>query len=369
MRAEAIDAISVWANPSVLDRVDGRLRGPVQRDPAQLKTKTAETLLGLLKSKELAVRISAVKAITFLELKQASPLLLALVKNDKEPDMRVESLKSLVALQDAKVAEAVSQALSDKERKVRVAGLNLLQKMNISKELMVKLLTDVISTKTMEEKQAAILTLGNLPVENSKPTLTGLLNKMSAGQLSPDLYLELGEAVDSSKSADLIGQYKANISKLSPDELTASYAGSLLGGDTSKGKNIFFRNQNAQCMKCHAYDDRGGNAGPRLNGIANRISREQILQALITPSARLSPGFGTTTLELKGGKTLFGIILEETKTGLALKIGDEPKQIIAKNQIVKRTDSPSSMPDMKAILTKKEIRDVVSFLATLKENN
>ena len=27
------------------------------------------------------------------------------------------------------------------------------------------------------------------------------------------------------------------------------------------------------------------------------------------------------------------------------------------------------MPDMKAILTKKEIRDVVSFLATLKENN
>jgi putative heme-binding domain-containing protein len=80
----------------------------------------------------------------------------------------------------------------------------------------------------------------------------------------------------------------------------ASYAGSLLGGDANKGRDVFFNNQNAQCMKCHAYDDRGGNAGPRLNGIANRISRQQMLEALITPSARLSPGYGMVTLELKG---------------------------------------------------------------------
>lgn len=369
MRAEAIEALSVWAKPSVLDRVDGRYRGVIERDPALLKSKLTEHLLSLLKNKELPVRISAAKAIGLLEIKEGSPILLALVKNDPAPDMRIQSLTSLVKLGDAQVGEAVSQALSDKERKVRVAGLNLLEKMNISKELMVTLLSNVIANKPMEEKQAAILTLGKLPPANSTKTLNELLDKMSAGKLSPDLYLELGEAIDSSGASDLVARYKTITQKLSPDELMASYTGSLLGGDSTKGRNIFFQNQNAQCMKCHSYDDRGGNAAPRLNGIANRISRQQILEALITPSARLSPGYGMSSIELKDGKKLLGILENENATSITIKIGSEPPLVIPKNQVAKRNDSPSSMPDMKQVLSKREIRDIVSFLATLKENN
>jgi quinoprotein glucose dehydrogenase len=369
MRAEALDALSVWAKPSVLDRVDGRYRGVIERDPGLLKSKVSEPILTLLKNKELPVRMSAVKAVALLDIKQGAPVLLALVKNDAQPDIRIESLKSLVTLNDAKAGEAVSQALSDKERKVRVAGLNLLQKMDISKELMVSLLSDVIATKTMEEKQAAILTLGKLPLANSKKSLEELLGKMSARTLSPDLYLELGEAVDSSRASDLIGRYKSISEQLSPGELQASYAGSLLGGDTIKGRNIFFQNQNAQCMRCHAYDDRGGNAGPRLNGIASKITRSQILEALIDPGARLSPGYGMTNIELKDGSKVSGLLESENKTSLVLKNGNEPSRVIKKDQIAKRTDSPSSMPDMKKILSKREIRDVVSFLATLKEDN
>ncbi len=234
---------------------------------------------------------------------------------------------------------------------------------------MVSLLSNVIATKTMEEKQAAILTLGKLPATNSAKHLNELLDKMAAGKLSPDLYLEVSEAIDSSRAADLLARYKSISEKLSPNELMAAYAGSLLGGNPDMGKYIFISNTNAQCMKCHAYDDRGGNAGPRLNGIANRISRQQILEAVITPSARLSPGYGMTNIELKDGKKLFGILEKETPTSVTIKIGGQPTQVIEKSQVAKRTDSPSSMPDMKQILSKREIRDVVSFLATLKENN
>src|SRR4051812_35917498 len=63
MRAEAIDALSTWAKPSVVDRVDGRYRGVIQRDPALLKNKAGNVLIELLNDNDSSVRVSAVKAI------------------------------------------------------------------------------------------------------------------------------------------------------------------------------------------------------------------------------------------------------------------------------------------------------------------
>ena len=49
MRAEAIDALSTWSKPSVVDRVDGRYRGVIQRDPAPLKNKAGNMLIRVVK--------------------------------------------------------------------------------------------------------------------------------------------------------------------------------------------------------------------------------------------------------------------------------------------------------------------------------
>ncbi len=200
MRAEAIDALSTWSKPSVVDRVDGRYRGVIQRDPALVKNKAGDALISLLNNKEMVVRISAVKAIRKLDISQGAAPLLGLLKNDQQAAVRVEALKALAAMQDEQIGEAIKQALSDKDKMVRVAGIDLIDKMNIPKELMVSLLSDVINTKTTEEKQAALLTLGNLPVQNTRKVFDDLLKKMSAGKLSPDIYLELAEAIDSSRS-------------------------------------------------------------------------------------------------------------------------------------------------------------------------
>ena len=149
--------------------------------------------------------------------------------------------------------------------------------------------------------------------------------------------------------------------------MVSAYNGSLYGGDADRGKRIFFQNQAAQCVRCHSYDDKGGNAGPRLNGIAGRLTRQQILESLINPSARIAPGFGVVTVELKNGKTLSAVLIEENNTSLTLK-GDKQNEVIRKDQIVKRINAASSMPEMKYILSKKEIRDIVSFLSELKED-
>ncbi len=215
--------------------------------------------------------------------------------------------------------------------------------------------------------KTAVITLGNLPVENSKQVFDQLLDKLAKGILPSEIHLELAEALDSTGVAPWIARYKDISAKFSPDSLQAAYEGSLLGGDANLGRRIFFGNQTAQCMRCHAFHDYGGNAGPRLNGIAARLTRPQLLEALINPSARLAPGFGAVTVELKSGKTVHGILQQEKPDALVLKIGDKPDTTILSKHIAKRTNDPSSMPPMRFLLTKREIRNLVSFLSTLKE--
>ncbi|GAB3961775.1 c-type cytochrome [Spirosoma harenae] len=368
MRSEALEALSTWASPSVLDRVDGRYRGEVKRDLSALKTKTADTYIKLLAHPEVAIRLSAIKAIAKIKLAEASEPLFKQLSTDKEASVRVAALRALASMNDKQVSKGIETALADNDKSVRVAGLDLLAKSDMPKDRMVALLSEVISSRTTEEKQAALLTLGKLPIANTQKAFDQLLAKMSAGTMPAELQLELEEAIESSHSPQLATRYKALTSKLSPDALLASYKGALLGGEPDLGRRIFYRHQTAQCIRCHAYNDQGGNAGPRLNGVASRLTREQLLEALITPSARLAPGFGTVELKLKNGKTVNGILQEETSSEVKVKVGDQPDMVIRKDQIAKRTTAPSSMPEMRYLLTKREIRDVVSFLSTLKSD-
>ncbi|MGK6350179.1 HEAT repeat domain-containing protein [Parapedobacter sp. DT-150] len=368
MRTEAVDALSTWAKPSVVDRVDGRLRGVIKRDAGELNKQATDLLIGMLTDGQLPVRLSAAKAIGKLAIKPAASALLTSLKQDREALMRVECLKALVNLNDPQQEQAIKLALADREKAVRVAGLELLEHMSIPPPVMVELLADVIATRTMEEQQAAIISLGRLPLDHTGDVFGQLLDDMEQDKLDRNLYLELGEAIDSTRSEQLIARYKAVSKQLSPDELLASYTSSLQGGNADRGRRVFFQHQQAQCMKCHAYDDRGGNAGPRLNGVGNMLSREQLLEALIDPGKRIAPGYGVVMLELKDGQSVSGIFQGEDERGVKIKKG-QADQLIPLSQIAKKTFSPSSMLDMKTILSKREIRDVVSFLATLTEGD
>jgi quinoprotein glucose dehydrogenase len=369
MRTEAMATLSTWARPSVLDRVDGRYRGVIERNPAVVKTKSAEAFTQLLSHQDPALRIAAVQAISKLGIEQASPQLLARLKDDQRPEVRVEALRALGTMNDRQIGKAIEQALADQEKNVRVAALDILGKSDISHDLMVNLLSDVINTRTPEEKQAALVTLGKLPVKNSQKVFDQLLKQMAAGKLAPEIHLELAEAIDSTRSPQLKAQYKNITSKLSPDALSASYAGSLYGGNPESGRRIFFRHQTAQCIRCHAYDDLGGAAGPRLNGIAAKLSRKELLEALIDPSSRIAPGFGMVTVSLKNGSTVSGLLQEEDNKELTIRPGGEADVIVRKDQIVKRTNAPSSMPNMQYLLTQREVRDLVSFLSTLETDH
>jgi len=367
LRAEAVSTVGVWKKPSVLDRVDGRYRGTLTPDTTALAGIVQTALPALLSDRDLTVRLAAAEAAGRLGVSELGASLFAALQREREPAMRIACLKALVALEAPEQEPAIRRALDDPEKTVRVAGLDLLEHTDLAPDVMVSLLSNVIATKTIEEKQAAITSLGRLPVNQTASVFEQLLARMEKGTLDKRVYLELGEAIDSAGSEPLAARYQAASKSLSADELLASYAGSLEGGDPARGRRVFFQHQQAQCMKCHAYDDRGGNAGPRLNGVGKLLSREQLLEALIEPSKRIAPGYGVVILELDDGQSASGIYLGEDRTGVKIRKGQE-EQFVPNERIKKKTFSPSSMLDMKPILTKREIRDVVSFLATLTDD-
>lgn len=366
MRNEAIDALSTWAKPSVLDRVDGRFRGEVTRPLEPVQQNASGLLMKLMANKDASIRVHSAKALGKLKINVAIETLMAQLKKDPSPEVRMELVKALSKLQGSPMDEAIKLALADKEKKVRVVGLDLLNGLQLSTDLKVSLLRDVIKTRTPEEKQAAITTLGSLPIANTEKLLSLLLDQMESGKLPKEVQLEFSDAIDSSKSHALISRYKKISASSSSDSVKAVYAGALMGGDPGRGGNVIWSNSSAQCLRCHAYDDYGGNIGPRFNGIANRITREQMLEALIEPSARIAPGFGMVTLELKNNGKVNGILQSEKPDAFVMKVADRPDTVIKKSEVANRINAPSSMPPMHFLLSKREIRDVVSFLATLK---
>jgi putative heme-binding domain-containing protein len=291
-----------------------------------------------------------------------------MVKSDRFPEVKIAAIQSLAKMNANTTAKGIESALADTDKSVRVAGLTLLDQLDLDKELKVKLLMEVIEKRTTEEKQAALVALGKVPVENTSASFEKLLAQMSAGKLPTDILLELSEAVESTQNPGLKEKYEQASNQLWKGDALASYQSSLNGGDIAKGRSIFFQSQTGQCMRCHAYDDMGGNVGPGMNGIAKRLSKQEILESLIDPSKRIAPGYGVVTLELDNGKKVVGVLAEENSKSILVKQGASPDTLVMKANVKTRKDAPSSMPDMKAVLSRREIRDLVSYLATLKED-
>ncbi len=370
MRSEALEALAVWEKPSVLDRVDGRYRGEVTHDLKEAKPLVEPGVITLLNDKKAPVRIAALKVVQKYKTQEALATLNTLLKSDPNAEVRGESLKALVAVTDGKnITESIKIALNDKEKSVRALALDFLPQMNLPHDLMISSLLNVIQTRSVEERQSALLTLAGLPVNETTPAFEKVLAKYKAKQLPTEIYLELEEAINSTKSTDLIKVYKSIAATTSADTLYASYVSALSGGVPDRGARIFYQHQTAQCIRCHALGDMGGSAGPPLDGIASKLTAQQRLEALINPSVRLSPGYGTVSATLNSGEKIDGILAAESTSSITIKRGNLPDTVIEKKSIKEKTMGVSSMPPMRFLLTKKEIRDVMSFLETLQTSS
>jgi len=108
----------------------------------------------------------------------------------------------------------------------------------------------------------------------------------------------------------------------------------------------------------------GGNVGPNLSGVGERLSPHEILTSIIRPSAALALGHETVLVTLNDADqtALSGIVLERTPEYLKLKVGKTDTKTIPYADIAEEETLPSSMPSAEGKLTRREIRDLVAFL-------
>jgi hypothetical protein len=129
-----------------------------------------------------------------------------------------------------------------------------------------------------------------------------------------------------------------------------------------RGRRVFFSSQSA-CSSCHRAERRGGDLGPDLTNVGRSKTRAQIVDAILRPSAEISPEYQGWFIRTKTG---------ELHTGRQIDVGDRGRaelyvlsgQFITVEGIAEYGPMPRSlMPDgLESTLTIEDMRDLVAYL-------
>jgi putative membrane-bound dehydrogenase-like protein len=370
LRVEAIATLGVWSAPSNMDRVDGSWIAPLpQRDGSTAQaeiTRLASLATGTAATP--AVKVAWIEAVAKLGLKPQAGALLALLKSDPEATVRVASLGALQTLAVPELEPGVRAAMADTDLTVRTAAIAALPEMPLAPPAKAELLTAAINVGNTAEKQSAIHGLAQVPGSEAAQALGRLADDLASGSIAPGLQLDVLEAMQATKAAPMqqrldqlkVGRDLANISAVFPQALTT-------GGSPVRGRQVAAQHPAAQCARCHTIGGgSGAEVGPNLAGVASRLNRQELLQALIDPSARIAPGYGQVSVTLKNGDKVSGTLREESPAAIAIVDASGQLRRIQAADIATRTNGVSAMPPMNLLLTPREIRDVVEFLSTLR---
>lgn len=139
----------------------------------------------------------------------------------------------------------------------------------------------------------------------------------------------------------------------SPDAVAAANA--------SRGRAVFEKT----CAACHMLYGKGGKVGPDLTG-SNRANLDYILLNSVDPSYDVPDAYKTIVVLTVDGRVVNGVLAEEDATRIVLKTAEQPRVVIAKEDIELRKVSPKSMmPDGQLdSMEKQQVIDLIKYLRT-----
>ena len=162
--------------------------------------------------------------------------------------------------------------------------------------------------------------------------------------------------------------YLVFASKGSTGQTTIAATKAILGRGTvnpKRGEAIFFGR--GTCFACHRVNGRGVAVGPELAGISKRRDPHYLVEAILNPDAYIVEGYQQTSLEMKGGRKLFGMIQEETAISINLVLLTGEQITVPTEDLKKRSDAKKSgMPaSFVYTLSPQDVADVTAWTLTL----
>ena len=260
LKVEAIDALSHWAEPSLLDRVDGRYRGKQKRDLELLKRYLRPMMSLLDIEKKMEVKVELIRMFAEVGEQSASQKIFELFRTDNDAMVRATALRALGRLNYQNLNQLVMQGMTDKSSLVRAEAIGLLTQVILDKDRFKDTMESVLAEGSIEEQQKLLKVLGKLDTLVTQSLIEGLIAKMANNNLDPSLYLDLTEAVAKTQSVYLNTQ----LTTLTTDKLSG-YNELMYGGSIENGRDYFYDGSAGQCVRCHGLEKGSVGVGPNLS--------------------------------------------------------------------------------------------------------
>ncbi|MEO2090144.1 MAG: HEAT repeat domain-containing protein, partial [Gemmataceae bacterium] len=197
-----------------------------------------------------------------------------------------------------------------------------------------------------------------------KPAVTKLLAAVEAGKVAPS-------QIDATRTAALKAHPDAGIREKANKVLAAAnkdrqkvideYKPAMdLKGDAAKGKAVFAKT----CAQCHKLGDVGNDIGANLVAALGNKTPDALLVDVLDPSREVDPRFVQYTLTTLDGRTLVGVVVGETASGVTLKIPDKGEVTVPRADIDRLTAGTKSlMPDgLEQQVPKADMADLIAYL-------
>ena len=154
-------------------------------------------------------------------------------------------------------------------------------------------------------------------------------------------------------------------------DLEASVAGMEKGRSFVHGRELF---RTASCISCHKMGDAGNAFGPELAKLEAKMTPLEITKHILEPSLKIDEKYRSTTLLTDDGRSITGLVVEETPTEVAIvenPVAKADPVRIKKSNIDERSTSPVSIMPKGLLdkLTRDEVLDLIAYVAARGEES